>query len=91
MKAITAEARAVLWSDQAAGAPEVLRQPPLTTSRSADVCIVGGGFTGLWTALEIKQQNPGTTVVLLEATTCGSGAAAATGAGRLAGSTNSPS
>jgi glycine/D-amino acid oxidase-like deaminating enzyme len=79
MKAITAEARAVLWSDQAAGAPEVLRQPPLTTSRSADVCIVGGGFTGLWTALEIKQQNPGTTVVLLEATTCGSGASGRNG------------
>ena len=26
----------------------------LEGARRADVCILGGGFTGLWTALEIK-------------------------------------
>jgi glycine/D-amino acid oxidase-like deaminating enzyme len=32
---------------------------PLTTTERADVCIVGGGFTGLWTALSIKRLAPG--------------------------------
>ncbi|MBL8092404.1 MAG: FAD-dependent oxidoreductase, partial [Anaerolineales bacterium] len=32
-----------------------------------DVCIIGGGFTGLWTALLAKQRNPNRDVVLLEA------------------------
>ncbi len=31
-----------------------------------DVCIVGGGFTGLYTALFIKQQSPDTRIVVLE-------------------------
>jgi glycine/D-amino acid oxidase-like deaminating enzyme len=40
---------------------------------TADVCIVGGGYTGLWTALAVKDREPSAHVVLLEATTCGSG------------------
>lgn len=39
----------------------------------ADVCIVGGGYTGLWTALAIKEQSPCTDVVLVEADICGGG------------------
>jgi glycine/D-amino acid oxidase-like deaminating enzyme len=39
----------------------------------ADVCIVGGGYTGLWTALALKEREPSALVVLLEALTCGSG------------------
>jgi glycine/D-amino acid oxidase-like deaminating enzyme len=37
------------------------------------VCIVGGGYTGLWTALGVKEREPSAHVVLLEAATCGSG------------------
>jgi glycine/D-amino acid oxidase-like deaminating enzyme len=37
------------------------------------VCIVGGGYTGLWTALAAKEREPSAQVVLLEALTCGSG------------------
>jgi glycine/D-amino acid oxidase-like deaminating enzyme len=37
------------------------------------VCIVGGGFTGLWTALALREREPSLDVVLLEAETCGSG------------------
>lgn len=48
----------------------------------ADVCIVGGGYTGLWTAIELKQRDPGTEVVVLEAQLCGSGASG-TNAGYL--------
>jgi glycine/D-amino acid oxidase-like deaminating enzyme len=39
----------------------------------ADVCIVGGGYTGLWTALRIKELRPEAAVVLVEADICGGG------------------
>ncbi len=37
--------------------------------RSADLIVVGGGYTGLWTALQAKERDPSRTVVLLEAVT----------------------
>jgi glycine/D-amino acid oxidase-like deaminating enzyme len=37
------------------------------------VCIVGGGYTGLWTALALKEREPSLDVVVLEAETCGAG------------------
>jgi glycine/D-amino acid oxidase-like deaminating enzyme len=40
---------------------------------AADVCVIGGGYTGLWTALAVKEREPSSHVVLLEASTCGSG------------------
>ncbi|MFL6071781.1 MAG: NAD(P)/FAD-dependent oxidoreductase [Actinomycetes bacterium] len=40
--------------------------PPLTERLSADLLVVGGGFTGLWTALLAKEENPSLDVVLLE-------------------------
>jgi putative aminophosphonate oxidoreductase len=48
-------------------------------SRRADVCIVGGGFTGLWTALEIKRLEPSLDVVVVEAGMCGTGASGRNG------------
>ena len=45
----------------------------------ADVCIIGGGFTGLWAALEIKRRRPSAEVVVLEADLCGSGASGRNG------------
>ena len=45
----------------------------------ADVCIVGGGFTGLWTALMLKGREPSLEVVLVEADVCGSGASGRNG------------
>jgi glycine/D-amino acid oxidase-like deaminating enzyme len=47
--------------------------PPLEDDVSADVCVVGGGFTGLWTALALKEREPSLGVVVLEAETCGAG------------------
>jgi glycine/D-amino acid oxidase-like deaminating enzyme len=35
--------------------------------------VVGGGYTGLWTALALKEREPSAAVVVLEAVTCGSG------------------
>ncbi len=52
------------WLDQPdAPAP----QPPLAGRDSAELAVVGGGFTGLWTALQAKEADPGRDVVLLEA------------------------
>jgi glycine/D-amino acid oxidase-like deaminating enzyme len=58
------------WWDEA-GADEVA--PALEGDVSADVCIVGGGYTGLWTALALKEREPSSRVALLEAATCGAG------------------
>lgn len=48
--------------------------PPLEGDRRADVAIVGGGFTGLWTAHFLKEAEPSLDVVLLEAEIVGYGA-----------------
>jgi glycine/D-amino acid oxidase-like deaminating enzyme len=45
----------------------------LAGDTDADVAIVGGGYTGLWTALALKAREPGLDVVLLEAGECGRG------------------
>jgi glycine/D-amino acid oxidase-like deaminating enzyme len=47
--------------------------PELETERTADVVIVGGGYTGLWTAWHVKQMQPEAKVVLLEEEGCGEG------------------
>ncbi|HUP54474.1 MAG TPA: FAD-dependent oxidoreductase, partial [Methylomirabilota bacterium] len=47
--------------------------PPLRGSTTADVVIVGGGYTGLWTALRLTELEPGARVVLLESDICGGG------------------
>jgi glycine/D-amino acid oxidase-like deaminating enzyme len=44
---------------------------PLRGTESADLAIVGGGFSGLWTALIAKERDPARDVVLLEAKTVG--------------------
>ena len=54
---------ACLWLADVAGEPG---SPPLERPTDADVAIVGGGFTGLWTALFLKQLEPAADVVLLE-------------------------
>ena len=37
------------------------------------MAIVGGGYTGLWTALAVREREPSARVVVLEAETCGAG------------------
>lgn len=52
------------WLDQPdAASPE----PPLRGRISAELAVIGGGFTGLWTALLAKEADPGRDVVLVEA------------------------
>ncbi|HZA90557.1 MAG TPA: FAD-binding oxidoreductase [Solirubrobacterales bacterium] len=47
--------------------------PPLDGETGADVVVIGGGFTGLWTAWWIAESDPEARVVVLEAQTCGGG------------------
>jgi glycine/D-amino acid oxidase-like deaminating enzyme len=51
----------------------------LKGSTRASICVVGGGFTGLWTALRLKALEPERDVVLLEADCCGGGASGRNG------------
>jgi glycine/D-amino acid oxidase-like deaminating enzyme len=64
------------WLDQP-DAPEPL--PALAGQRTTDLAIVGGGFTGLWTALLAKERDPSRDVVLLEARAVASAASGRNG------------
>ena len=55
------------------------RRPSLPGPASADVCIVGAGFTGLWTAYYLKQAEPSLRIVVLEAAFAGFGASGRNG------------
>ena len=64
-------------------------RPALTGPAEADVAIVGGGYTGLWTALYVKRARPGWRVVVLEREVAGFGASGRNGgwlSGLLGGS-----
>ncbi|WP_067485830.1 NAD(P)/FAD-dependent oxidoreductase [Actinomadura hibisca] len=62
---------------------------PLPGSRTADVCVVGAGYTGLWTAYYLKRARPDLRVVVLEKEFAGFGASGRNGGwavGEIAGS-----
>lgn len=56
------------WLDDA---PREESLPQLRSVESCDLAIVGGGYTGLWTALLAKERDPDRRVILIEAKTCG--------------------
>jgi len=59
------------WIEEAGA---VAPAPSLSGERQADVVIVGGGYTGMWTAWHLRQLEPGARVAIVEAdTTCGRG------------------
>ncbi len=71
------------WWQARGGLPA--RRPPLPGSTEADVCIVGAGYTGLWTAYYLKRADPGLRVVVLEAAFAGFGASGRNGGWVTAG------
>jgi glycine/D-amino acid oxidase-like deaminating enzyme len=73
------------WFAQDGPAP---RRPALDRDRAADVCIIGAGYTGLWTAYELRRADPQLEVVVLESQFAGFGASGRNGGwvlGELAG------
>jgi glycine/D-amino acid oxidase-like deaminating enzyme len=56
------------WLDDPAAPPSA---PALVGGIEADLTVVGGGYTGLWTALLAASADPVCEVVLLEADRCG--------------------
>ncbi len=68
------EPKRSLWLEEALGAERGVECQALDQETRADICIVGGGYTGLWTALKVKELEPSLDVVLLERDICGGGA-----------------
>ena len=62
---------------QQVGSPQPRTELP--GSRTADVAIVGAGYTGLWTAYALKQQRPELSVVIVEQRHVGYGASGRNG------------
>ncbi|MET9980769.1 NAD(P)/FAD-dependent oxidoreductase [Streptomyces rochei] len=60
------------------GLPATVREP-LAGDTSADVVIVGGGYTGLWTAYYLKKAAPFLRITVLEQRFCGYGASGRNG------------
>jgi len=64
------------WLTASPAGPE---RQPLRGAARADVAIVGGGFTGLWTALALTDTDPTLRVAVLEQETVGFGASGRNG------------
>ena len=65
-----------LWLEQCG---EIRPRPPLPGDRQADVCIVGAGFTGLWTAYHLSRLDPTLRIVVVEREYAGWGASGRNG------------
>ena len=64
------------WLDDAA---RPAARPPLEGPAECDLAVVGGGYSGLWTALRAKERDPSRDVVLLEGRRIGWGASGRNG------------
>jgi len=60
-----------LWHD-----PDIMPEPlaPLSADETCQLLIVGGGFTGLWAALQVKERQADADIILIEQTFVGDGA-----------------
>ncbi|MEY4174322.1 MAG: Gamma-glutamylputrescine oxidoreductase [Actinomycetota bacterium] len=64
------------WYDDA---DEPDSNPTLVRTESCDLCVIGGGYNGLWTAIIAKERDPSRDVVLIEAHEVGSQASGRNG------------
>ena len=60
-----------LWHD-----PDIMPEPlaPISSDEKCELLIVGGGFTGLWAAMQVKERKPAADIILIEQTFIGDGA-----------------
>ena len=68
---------ALYWLDE--DPLEPLPHATLIGDATTDLCIVGAGYTGLWTAILAKEKNPEREVILLEQRETGAGASGRNG------------
>ena len=66
-----------LWLDRVPSS--LAPRPPLPGDRDVDVAVVGGGFTGLWTAYYLSKADPGLRITVLEKDIAGFGASGRNG------------
>ncbi len=66
-----------MWLDTYPGSLE--HRPPLGGDIDTDVAIVGGGYTGLWTAYYLRRLDPTLRVTVIEREVCGFGASGRNG------------
>jgi glycine/D-amino acid oxidase-like deaminating enzyme len=58
---------------------DLVPRPPLDGDLHADVAILGGGFSGLWTAYNLLRREPALSVAIVEREFCGYGASGRNG------------
>jgi glycine/D-amino acid oxidase-like deaminating enzyme len=73
LNALTPGAQRSWWLREALAHETGPECPALTADINADVVIVGGGFTGLWTAYFLSEAKPDLGIVVLEQDICGGG------------------
>ena len=61
------------WLDEAQAHRPEPAAPSLAGPLEVDVAVVGGGYTGLWTALALREREPSLSVAVLEARAIGDG------------------
>lgn len=76
--ATTTDAEQVLWLS-GLPADQLADRPPLDGDLTADVAIVGAGYTGLWTAYYLSTYRPELSVVVIDAGRAGFGASGRNG------------
>jgi glycine/D-amino acid oxidase-like deaminating enzyme len=60
-----------VWHD-----PDIMPEPhpPISSDKNCELLIVGGGFTGLWAAMQAKERKPDADIILIEQSFVGDGA-----------------
>jgi len=71
--ALTPGSQRSWWLREALAQEQGRPCPPLAADVKADVVVVGGGFSGLWTAYFLTERDPALGVVVLEQDICGGG------------------
>ena len=78
------------WFKQALEREHPLDTQSMSEDITVDVAIVGGGYTGLWTAIMLKEEQPELEIIVIDKGLCGSGASGANGGCMLTWSTKYP-
>lgn len=68
--------RSLWWSSLQS---PVVPRDPVKGDLDVDIAIIGGGFTGLWTARELKRRSPDLRIAVIEKSVCGFGASGRNG------------